>query len=146
MASLLLFACVMSLMLKMKGVACGLCHEGCNILFRLCVYCVAKMLHLSDTNTDNARLSCCWICQICPWIHFVFSQLPWWPIIIVFCMFPFCSWKYSRLRPAWLTNTIIACQCWACQRTTGVCLLTRAQHAVRVNDMNGKIVVLYCVR
>lgn len=84
MASLLLFACVMWLILKMNGVAYGLCHEGCNIMFILCVCCVAKMLHLSDTSTDNARLSCCWMCQIKPWIHFKFNQLPWWSMTIVF--------------------------------------------------------------
>lgn len=42
MASLLFFACVMSLILKTEGVVYGLCHEGSNLLFRFCVPCMPR--------------------------------------------------------------------------------------------------------
>lgn len=67
----------------------------------------------------------------------------WWGLLFVH-LFSFRSWTYLCQRPVWLANTV-ACMCWACRRTTGVCLLTHAWHAAGANDMNGKMVILYCV-
>lgn len=126
----------MSLILKMKGVAYGLCHEGCNILFRFGLPCMPR---------------CCtclipaWTMQGCHVAGFV-SYIN--GFMLNSTSFPNClchSWTYRHQRPVWLTNTIIACLCWARWRTTGVYLLAHAWHAAGANDMNGEMLILYCV-
>lgn len=77
----------MSLILKEKGIAYGLCHEGCNILFRFCLPCMPRCCTCLIPDADNAGLSCCWICQTYPWIHIELNQLSWRLMRIALCIF-----------------------------------------------------------
>ncbi len=137
----------MSLILKMKGVAHGLCHEGCNILFRFWLPCMPRCC----TSLIPAQtMQGCHFAGFVTYIHGF--TLNWtgfpdgkWELFFCVYLFSLLSWKYPCLRPVWTTNTIIACLCWARRRTTGACLLTHARHAAGANDMNGKMVILYCV-
>ena len=102
-----------------------------------CVATDAKMLHMTDTSTDNSGLSCWWICQIYALIHseFNFPDGKWKLFVFLFlqCIIPENSLAWDQC--VW--HAIIACLHRAFRRSMGVCLLTHARCGARANYMNG---------
>lgn len=87
MASLLLVACVMSLILKKKGAAHGLCHEECNILFRFCLLCMPRCC---TCLIPAQTMQCCHVAGFVRYIHrFTLNSISFPDGMYVFVFLPF---------------------------------------------------------
>lgn len=139
---------------KIKGVAFGLCHEGCNILFRFCLPCVCQDAALVWYRRRQCRG--CRVAGFVRYTHWISRRIqPDFPdgereLFFIFLISVFVSLPFLHTSTP---ETSVADKHDDCTPVSSApegsrgCLLAHAQHAERgANDTIGQMVILHCVR
>lgn len=111
MASLLLVACVMSLIQKeMKGAAQGLWHKGCNILFRFCQLCKLRCCNCLIAAQTMQHCHVSGSVLFIPWCTLNSTSFPDGKLFLLIYVFTFHSLNiHAWDQCGWQTQYLHAC-------------------------------------